>query len=116
MPYEAEARGAFTAEENLRGAQAHFDKYEALAQRLGVAALSRIVPFTESRIRAALSDPSRDAVDRWSLNALPLKRWDDCHDAVVSLFRWRTTWSLCETVCVLKHVAVHHIAGERRPQ
>lgn len=51
----------------------HEQKYEALAQRLGVKALAALVPFSRERIEAAL------AAGDEHLNTLPLSTWDARH-------------------------------------
>jgi len=114
---ESVAEAGLKAEERLVGERAHFDKYERLAQALGVDALRRSVPFTIEQITDALSrDPN--------MNNLRLQVWDSCDWMVRQLVRKAGGsqaigepggWSLGNTVCVLKHVARHHVAGWRRP-
>jgi len=48
----------------------HFEKYEALAQRIGLDRLRAAIPFTPEQVRRAL-----EAGDEY-LNTLPLKKWD----------------------------------------
>lgn len=91
-------------------AQSHFDKYEALAQQLGVPALCRLIPFGKARILDAYGK------DR-HLNSIALSRWDVLDYAIRALAvrAGCKSWSLCETVCVAKHVALYHVAGLPRP-
>lgn len=94
------------------GAREHYDKYEALALQLGVGALSRLVAvkWGEEKIRAALETDEH-------LNNLPLAGWDSLDYSVRQLAARAgiKSWSLCETVCVAKHVARHHVAEAPRP-
>lgn len=90
--------------------QEHFDKYDNLAHVLSIPALRSLVPFSREEILAALSRGDEH------LNSLQLKRWDAC-DYVVRRFAvesGKRSWSLCETVCVLKHVAKHYVATNRK--
>ena len=107
----------WTEADELRAKQEHFDKYERLAQALGVPALTRIVPFEAVAIHQALKTDS-------AMNNLRLGYWDACDHAVRRLVARAGGstkigevggWSLGNTVCVLKHVARHHIAGVPRP-
>lgn len=106
-----------TAEERLQGAREHFDTYERLAQAIGVDVLRRIVPFSKAEIVEALKTDK-------AMNNLRLRVWDVCDTAVREAVRKAGGsyvvgvtggWSLCNSGCVLKHVARHHIAGEPRP-
>lgn len=114
---------------------AHDEKYEAIAQWLGVHALAILVPFTADEIRTALASGDEH------LNTLALSRWDRMHGApvdtpthcrecghvlpvptatgVLALVRHTRghvpgtsgrLWSLSDSVCVLKHVARYHVA------
>lgn len=98
---------------------AHAKKYEALAQRIGIDALRALLP-DPLRIRAAL------AAGDQHLNTINLAVWDRA--AGCAPFVTYGTWprlsfaypwtpavagglSLAERVCVLKHVATHHLEG-----
>jgi hypothetical protein len=134
----------------------HEQKYERLAQWLGVESLKKLVPFTPEQIGNALRAGDEH------LTTLSLVAWDRKHGAepgevararkyiqfpdrqsvicpccgapttppadktagVWGLVRaaiasarlhdekpLQRSWSLCETVCVLKHVAKYHIVG-----
>jgi hypothetical protein len=67
MPYET------NAEVRARQQHEHREKFESLAQWLGVESLKQLVPFPPSRIRAAL------AAGDEHLNTLPLVSWDGQH-------------------------------------
>lgn len=90
----------------------HEQKYDDLAQWLGVNLLQMLVPFSQEKVDYALTN--RDEC----LNTLPLVCWDRKHIPVFRLVRTaihRDTamgkgnkvagWSLANSVCVLKHVA-----------
>lgn len=101
----------------------HEEKYEVLAQRIGVDKLRRILPSTPERIRAAL------AAGDEHLNTIPLPAWDlaagllnpNRVHAEACRLHFRDPWlpavtsglSLSERVCILKHVAAFHL--EARP-
>lgn len=72
--------------------QEHFDKYQALADKLGWDALRALVPFKIETIA--------DRLDRGDqhLNSLALSRWDTAAFAIHGI-------PLSQRVCVLKHVA-----------
>jgi hypothetical protein len=90
----------------------HFEKYRVQAERLGVDALKSIVLIitNEWEIKKALEIPNDKG---WALNAIPLHLWDRCHGHVVTLLRQKGggVWSLSDTVCTLKHVAIYYIGG-----
>jgi hypothetical protein len=90
----------------------HYEKYEKLAQQIGVDHLKPLIPFSRAAIIAALKENEH-------LNNLPLnykftgidkKGWDACHEYVIR-FRPCRLLSISETVCLLKHVAIYHVAG-----
>ena len=99
--------------------ETHEEKYERLAQRIGVDALRRILPSSPERIRAAL------AAGDEHLNTITLASWDRAagllnpyrvhaeHCRLSFMPPWRTEvaagLSLAERVCVLKHVARFHL-------
>lgn len=90
----------------------HYEKYQALAERLGVEALTRIVLLITTR--EELADVLKIPTDKgWALNAIPLHKWDRCHGYVIDLLRKAGggVWSQSDTVCTLKHVAKYHVAG-----
>lgn len=105
----------------------HFQKYEDLAKALGVHALASMVPLVGY-------NTLQDAFEKdKNLNNIPLPLWDNMDFSVRHLVgmcpkekfleayhkhsryegeeRQKKIWSLCETVCVLKHVAIYHIIG-----
>lgn len=79
----------------------HAEYYAWVAKQLGEVGLLRIMPFEPSRIRTAhKSNPH--------MNNLPLAKWDAC-DPYVRRLAARAgfpAWSLSDTVCVLKALAV----------
>ncbi len=114
-----------TYEDNQRS-QEHKEKYEAKAQWLGVQNLKNLLltesvsyeykfrkfgPITKENVKAAIERGDEH------LNTIALVRWDARHDAVVALVRKAlkggtiktTSWSQCDSVCTLKHVAKYHL-------
>lgn len=90
----------------------HETKYEALAQAIGIA---KLVPLVA--IAARGHNPKQMMAYDPHLNLIPLGRWDGRHSAVLELVRncpklRKRGWSLCESVCVLKHVAKFHPVPE----
>lgn len=93
----------------------HRLKYEALAQRIGVAKLRAILPATPERIKAALAGGDQH------LNTIPLAAWDKAAGLLPFTkdyrMHYREPWtvanaqnlSLAERVCTLKHVATYHL-------
>jgi hypothetical protein len=91
----------------------HYQKFDALAQRIGVAALKRRIPATAEAIKAAL------AAGDEHLNTIPLYKWDLAagrlnRDYLLSFYdpwtpKLANGLSLAERVCVLKHVAKYYI-------
>lgn len=87
--------------------KAHHLKFSNFARLIGVRHLAALVPVDRPRILKALAEG-----DSW-LNTIPLARWDGGHWSVRAALGSTgiKSWSLSESVCVLKHVAVHHVAG-----
>jgi len=114
--------------------QEHFDKYEALAQRIGIDRLIDVMPVTAERVRRALDQGDEH------LNSIPLRLWDQAvgywepsyikpkmqtcptcgHKHAVGFSQREFLrlepfqdgpHSAAERVCLLKHVATHHYAG-----
>jgi len=98
----------------------HYLKYDALARRIGIEALKKVVPVDRDRILEALR--GRD----YYLNTIPLTWWDRARQAHYTFpedagkhLGFNPPWtpkvarnlSLAERVCILKHVAVLYIAG-----
>lgn len=77
----------------------HAQKYEALAQTIGLDALRGLMPASPERIRKALETGDVH------LNTIPLYKWDDAGLAIQ-----RPGLSMSEKVSVLKHVAKWHYA------
>lgn len=77
----------------------HAKKYEALAQKLGVEGLKKLIPASPEKIRKALSSGDK------YLNSIPLRKWDAAGLSIEG-----TGLSLAEKVSVLKHVAKWHYA------
>ena len=89
-----------------------YQKYERLAQRIGVSALTPLGPFSRDEIIAAIKTDS-------FLNNLDYYAWEKKHEAVLRMSpadhdrriaREPGGWSIGHTFCLLKHVAFHHIA------
>lgn len=109
----------------------HFRKYEELAQQLGVRELIRLLPFDKDRLcRETLT--GNNSFNR--MGDMPISKtgpfqrrfgggtfslWDAPHDAVQALAAKietrKTSLSLSETVCVLKHVGRYYVAGVPGP-
>lgn len=90
----------------------HETKYEALAQAIGI---DKLVPLVA--IAAKGHNPKQMMASDPHLNLIPLRRWDAEHYDVLQLVRKcpelrKHGWSLCESVCVLKHVAKFHPVPE----
>jgi hypothetical protein len=81
------------------GAVEHAQKYEALAQLLGVDFLRKLIPASPERVRKALETGDQH------LNTIPIYKWDDA-----GLSIQKPGLSMAEKVCVLKHVAKWHYA------
>ncbi len=78
---------------------AHAEKYEEIAQDLGVDFLKTLIPASPEKIRKALERGDK------SLNSIPLRKWD-----AASMQVRVPGLSLSEKVSALKHVAVWHYA------
>ena len=128
--------GHHTPEWRVKQKREHREKYEAMAQRIGIAKLVEAVPFSADSVRRAL-----DSGDE-HLNTLPLAKWD----AAVGHFHFGNQrqkelmqccptcghkapkpkklsdrefvrhkpfehgpHSIAERVCLLKHVARYHL-------
>ena len=83
------------------GKRKHYQKYSEMADRLNGWDLMRMVPFTLNEIKTALEQGDEH------LNTLPLKKWDAASTSLYSA----GGITLSECVCLLKHVALHQIAG-----
>ena len=77
----------------------HAKKYEALAQKLGIEDLKKLIPVSPEKIRAALEKGDKH------LNSIKLRKWDAAGMAIRG-----QGLSMAEKVCVLKHVAKWHYA------
>lgn len=98
----------------------HYQKYEALARKLGIEKLKTCVMGVLKICQHA--DPaevvSHHLKINTSLTSIPLARWDVQEPVVRDLLRKAGggSISLAECVCVLKHVARHHVAGAPKPE
>lgn len=116
------------SELEARHKREHYEKYQALAEELDLAAMAELIPATRARIQAAL-----DAGDE-HLNTIPLALWDSAvgytarrvkkacaccgvtslvedttrRDAPVWKLRNGRRLDVCYRLCVLKHVATHY--------
>lgn len=100
----------------------HELKYESIAQQIGVVRLQAIltdgtytVGFSKRTTYKAFPVPHimADMLEQDEhLNNVSLARWDAQHDRVRGLLKGTgiKSWSLSDTVCVLKHVAKFHYA------
>ncbi len=77
----------------------HAEKYEKIAQRIGIDNLIELMPVSSEKIRKALIRGDKH------LNSIALRKWD----AAAALIT-RTRLSLAEKVSTLKHVATWHYA------
>ena len=99
----------------------HYEKYEKLAQHIGVYGLCNLVKPYRKEIKQALENGDEH------LNSIMLSRWDRLAGAKPRylssstvrgdfILSWEYPWipakvnglSLAERVCVLKHVAKYH--------
>ena len=109
-------------------AQTHREKYAAMASVVGIEDLRKIILYhgiTPDRINKALDEGDEH------LNTIPLRAWDQmaastgAADAVAPkgpTVRFEYPWtklkepqSLSMRVCMLKHVAKHHISKRGAP-
>lgn len=104
-----------TEAEKKKMSEEHFEKYDRLANALGVQALSDIVVSYIAPRSLILETLAIDAY----LNPIRLRKWDACDANVRTLVRkaggskalgQTGGWSLGDSVCVLKHVARHYVA------
>lgn len=96
----------------------HYVKYELYARRLGLTALERIVQQSIADAETIRYHLEEYGVKHGqSLNSIPLSSWDRCHELMLNLLRHAGGgfWSLSYTVCTLKHVALHYVAGLQPP-
>jgi hypothetical protein len=97
------------AEQQALLARKHYEKYEELADRIGIAQLIQLVPASPQDLRNLYAK-----MDLY-FNHIERARWAFQHRAVLHL-AWRaclTSWNEDDTVHVLKHVArwyVQHIS------
>jgi hypothetical protein len=94
---------------------AHYKKYEHLAQKIGISELKKLIPFTPEQIRNALKSGDE------YLNTLPLSKWDKAAGLLYPYGQYKISFlspwdkikydrlSLAERVCILKYVAKHHL-------
>lgn len=82
----------------------HSQKFEKLAQQIGVRIIRQHIPYSAAELAAALAKDE-------NLNTIPLQRWDNAHVSLLSHVHSAgiRSWSLSDTVCVLKHVAREHV-------
>lgn len=79
----------------------HYEKYEKMAQALGLGILLNKIPFTKQQVKQAITDGDEH------LNTLRLSSWDGVY--IQPLFQAaKIPYSLSNQVCVLKHVARYH--------
>jgi hypothetical protein len=82
----------------LAGKISHHDYYLWLGKLIGVSAYHLPVKATEQAVKACKDD---------HLNCIQLQYWDAQHSLVHGLIRGKVlSWSLSDTVCVLKALAV----------
>jgi hypothetical protein len=94
----------------------HYNKYEALAQKIGIDALVKLMPVNKIEMQKCLDQDEH-------LNNIPLHVWDRkaglLSDGKTTFnLAFYAPWtpelakglSLAERVCTLKHVAKYHYA------
>ena len=88
----------------------HFDKYRELANKLGINVLVCTVGTVAEKNEIEGSLASTNA---YALNSIPLHKWDACDYSVrrLAALAGIKSWSLADTVCTLKHVAIYIVAG-----
>lgn len=88
----------------------HFEKYAALANKLGINVLMRTVGKVANKDEIVRS---LEHSNGYALNSIPLHEWDSCDYSVrrLAALAGVKAWSLADTVCVLKHVAKYIVAG-----
>lgn len=92
----------------------HYVKFEALSQLIGIEALKRLMPASEDELRSAYEADEH-------LNTIKLEKWDAKGAAVLGLRKRARSgqktfvWSQSDGVCVLKHVARHHVLNIEPP-
>lgn len=108
------------AQREARQKREHFEKYDGLAQRLGVEHVKALIHFDYATLKRAHKHGKH-------LNLIPLARFDALHPSMLMLARatdWTDTskktargfaWSLSDSVCVVKHVCRHYILNEPAP-
>ena len=82
----------------------HRERYEKIAQKVGLKVLAKLVPAKRGQIIEALEHDEH-------LNSIALWKWDMLHYPVMVLVRKafpKICWSISGSVCLLKHVAKHH--------
>ena len=89
-----------------------WDKYETIAQDIGIDTLKAMVPAKKTEIVKALSDGDE------YLNSIPLQKWDAAAGYYGQGANIQMSWhqlfkgmSLAERVCTLKHVARTHVTA-----
>ncbi len=92
-------RGAVPRPPMTQGEIEHAEKYERMAQAIGIDVLQELIPASAEKIRKALETGDIH------LNSIPIRKWDKA----ASGFH-RAGLSLAEKVSALKHVAQWHYA------
>ena len=82
----------------------HYKKYDNLANLLGIERLKSLVPVSKEQIQRALSEGD-EYLNKWNNDP-----WDRKDFAVRYIaYSKKLPWSLCDTGCVLKHVARYYL-------
>ena len=90
----------------------HYEEYEARAQKIGVRLLIPFMPTDKEELAQAFKKDIH-------LNNIPLKHWDTYNSAIRTMAlnampeKRKAGWSLADTCCLLKHVAIYHVLGEK---
>jgi hypothetical protein len=95
----------------------HYDKYEAIVQAMGVESLKLVVLAMLGRYGIDTDTLAHKIKQDKHLNNIPLRIWDGKHYIIMPWAirlkqGWgakKRGWALADTVCTLKHVALHHI-------
>lgn len=91
----------------IKTTKEHFEKYAALLKEKGDKPESYSLPAGKSEIETALENGD------FHLNSIDIKRWDS-HAYGVGWTRNegdKKYKSLSEQICLLKHIAIYHVAG-----
>lgn len=124
-----------SAEKEAEMKQEHFDKYEELSQRIGIGQIRHLIllmAVNTGQGPVPLANKIKASTDPYLNDVCPLTLWDRMAGAIGPNRPSAPDWpklsfgppwlpvvasglSLAERVCVLKHVARHHLEEEVSP-